>query len=352
MSQKPQSKVALVAGASGIVGSQLVKTLLQNAWQVIGLSRSGTDRHGAVPFVKVDLLDEKDSARALTPLSNVTHIFYSAWLNAANWQEMVEPNVTLLRNLVTQVEKVAPLETVSLMQGYKIYGAHLGPFKTPARENDAAIPGAEFNTAQQAWLSDFQRNKTWNWHALRPGVVGSALPGNTMNLALSIAIYASLCKAQSLPLRFPGSQTAWHSIVDHTDDGLLSAATLWASTAPAARNQAFNVNNGDIWRWSELWPVIAGWFELEMAPPVQLSFQQLFSDYRKTWQALAEKMLLVEPDIMKLSNGQFADFVFSWDYDMFGDGSKLRRAGFTGFRATDEMFIRLFTQFRTAKIIP
>ncbi|MDQ1227235.1 nucleoside-diphosphate-sugar epimerase [Pantoea ananatis] len=30
MSQKPQSKVALVAGASGIVGSKLVKTLLQN----------------------------------------------------------------------------------------------------------------------------------------------------------------------------------------------------------------------------------------------------------------------------------------------------------------------------------
>lgn len=55
---------------------------------------------------------------------------------------------------------------------------------------------------------------------------------------------------------------------------------------------------------------------------------------------------------MRLSDGQFADFVFSWDYDIFGDGSKLRRAGFTEFCATDEMLIRLFTQFRMANIIP
>jgi nucleoside-diphosphate-sugar epimerase len=98
-----------------------------------------------------------------------------------------------------------------------------------------------------------------------------------MNLALSIALYASLCKALGLPLRFPGSEQTWHSIVDHTDAGLLAEATLWAAASPAAQNQAFNVNNGDIWRWSELWPRIARWFELDSAPPVRLSFHQLFT---------------------------------------------------------------------------
>ncbi len=43
-----------------------------------------------------------------------------------------------------------------------------------------------------------------------------------MNLALSIALYASLCKALGLPLRFPGSEQTWHSIVDYTDAGLLA----------------------------------------------------------------------------------------------------------------------------------
>lgn len=52
---------------------------------------------------------------------------------------MVEPNVTILRNLMSNVELVASLENVSLMQGYKVYGAHFGPFKTPARKSDPGV---------------------------------------------------------------------------------------------------------------------------------------------------------------------------------------------------------------------
>lgn len=352
MSEKHPPKVALVAGASGIVGSQLVNTLLQHQWQVIGLSRHRAAPDAAIPFVQVDLLDEQDSARALQSLNQVTHLFYSAWIDAANWQEMVAPNVTMLRHLVSNLEAVAPLETVSLMQGYKVYGAHLGPFKTPARESDPPVAGAEFNAAQQAWLSEFQRGKAWSWQALRPGVVGSTVSGNAMNLALSIALYASICKQHALPLRFPGCERCWHSIVDYTDATLLAEATLWAATAPAARNQVFNVNNGDLWRWCELWPRIADWFGLVCAPPVRLSFRQLFSDYRVSWQTMAQQHQLVQPDIARLADGQFADFVFSWDYDMFGDGSKLRRAGFQHGRATDEMFMSLFRQFRQDGVIP
>lgn len=351
MNKMQQHNVALVAGASGIVGRQLVNTLLHHQWEVIGLSRHAVTHPDGIPVVNVDLLDAQDTARALDALNGVTHIFYSAWANAANWTDMVEPNVTMLRNLVSTLEKTAPLQTVSLMQGYKVYGAHLGPFKTPARESDPGVAGAEFNAAQLTWLSQFQRGKGWHWNAIRPGVVGSAVPGNAMNLALSIALYASLCKALGLPLRFPGSEQAWHSIVDHTDAGLLAEATLWAATSPAAQNQAFNVNNGDVWRWSELWPRIALWFELDSAPPVRLSFHQLFNDYRGVWRELAEARL-VEADILQLSDGRFADFVFSWDYDMFGDGSKLRRAGFTQMQATDEMFFRLFAQLRAVRIIP
>lgn len=351
MNQIQPQKVALVAGANGIVGREIVKTLLQNHWKVIGLSRQSISHPDGIPLVNVDLLDADQSAQMLQTLRDVTHLFYSAWVNAANWREMVEPNVTMLRNLVSQIEKTAPLQTVSLMQGYKVYGAHLGPFKTPARESDPGVPGAEFNAAQLAWLSQFQRGKSWHWNAIRPGVVGSAMPGNTMNLVLSIALYASLCRAQGLPLRFPGSEQTWHSIVDYTAAGLLADATLWAATAETAQNQAFNVNNGDIWRWSELWPRIARWFELDCAPPVRLSFQQIFQDSQAIWRDIAGNGL-VEADLLRLSDGQFADFVFGWHYDMFGDGSKLRRAGYSRMQATDEMFFTIFAQLRAARIIP
>ena len=135
MNKMQQHNVALVAGASGIVGRQLVSTLLHHQWEVIGLSRREVTHPDGIPMVNVDLLDAQDTARALHALNGVTHIFYSAWANAANWTDMVEPNVTMLRNLVSTLEKTAPLQTVSLMQGYKVYGAHLGPFKTPARES-------------------------------------------------------------------------------------------------------------------------------------------------------------------------------------------------------------------------
>lgn len=352
MSKAHTKHVALVAGANGIIGSQLVRVLLKNRWDVMALSRHERVSDENVTTVKVDLTDRQQSESVLSKLHGVTHIFYSAWLNAASWSEMVEPNATMLRNLVTTMENVAPLETVSLMQGYKVYGAHLGPFKTPARESDPGVPGAEFNGAQLAWLSDFQQGRPWHWNAIRPGVVGSAVTGNTMNLALSIALYASLCRAHNLPLRFPGSAQTWHSIVDHTDAELLADATLWAATHPGAGNAAFNVNNGDVWRWSELWPRIAQWFELASAPPVRLSCAQLFRDYQAAWHDLARQHQLVEADILKLSDGHFADFVFGWEYDMFGDGSKLRRAGFGGGIATDEMFFRLFCQLRAQQVIP
>lgn len=347
----PQN-LALVAGATGIVGSKLVETLLAQQWQVIGLTRQQTPATQSIPLVSVDLLDSSRSAAVLAGLTDVTHIFYSAWLDAPDWSTMVEPNVAMLRNLVQGIDAVAPLRHVSLMQGYKVYGAHLGRFKTPARESDPGVAGAEFNAAQLAWLSAYQRGKSWSWSALRPGVVGSQVAGNMMNLALSIALYASLCRALVLPLRFPASPATWNSIVDHTDGTLLAAATVWAAENDAARNQAFNVNNGDLWRWSELWPAIARWFELDCAPAAALSFQQLFRDYRPQWQALAEQAGLRQTDLLQLNDGRFADFVFSWDYDMFGDGSKIRRAGFSHYRATDQMFFDLFSQFRQAKIIP
>lgn len=350
MTQK--NRVALVAGASGIVGQQLCQALADNHWQVRALTHRAAAAGSGMETFQVDLRDPEQSAQQLASLTDVTHLFYSAWLSAADWQAMVEPNLAMLQNLVRVIEAIAPLEHVSLMQGYKVYGAHLGRFKTPARESDPSVPGAEFNAAQLAWLSAQQQGKAWHWSALRPGVVGSDRPGNSMNLALSLALYASLCRAAQLPLRFPGSLATWHSMVDFTDASLLADATLWAARTPAAANQAFNINNGDLWRWSELWPVIAAWFELAIAPPVTLSFRQLFQDYRGLWRKIAEENALVQPDILALSDGTFADFVFGWDYDMFGDGSKLRRAGFHHYRATDQMFCDLFSRFRAARLIP
>lgn len=193
MEQHNNKKVALVAGAQGVIGRNLIDHLLtQNNWEIIGLSRRGGTNSAKVKHIAVDLLNRKNSEQQLGGLTTVTHIFYAAYQDRGSWAELVAPNMTMLRNVVEVVAPVAAgLQHISLMQGYKVYGAHLGPFKTPARETDAGrFMPPEFNMEQQRFLETFQQGKPWSWSAIRPSVVGGFALGNPMNLAMVIAVYA------------------------------------------------------------------------------------------------------------------------------------------------------------------
>ncbi|MFA1238339.1 SDR family oxidoreductase [Serratia odorifera] len=346
-------RLALVIGANGVIGAKLIEHLAQQRWQVIGVSRRGGQARPGVRYLAVDLLDAQATRQALQPLTQVTHIFYAAYQDAPDWASLVAPNLAMLQNVVEAVEPGATgLQHISLMQGYKVYGAHLGPFKTPARESDAGHMPPEFNLDQQYYLQQRQQGKRWQWSAIRPSVVGGFSLGNPMNLALSIAVYASISKALNLPLRFPGKPGAYHSLLEMTDAGLLANATLWAATEPQAANQAFNINNGDLFRWSEMWPKIADYFALPVAPPLPMPLTQMMADKATLWGDMALQHQLAETDYRQVASWPFVDFVFSWDYDMFADGSKARRLGFHQFVATDSMFFALFDEFRRRKIIP
>ena len=59
--------------------------------------------------------------------------------------DMVGPNLAMLANTVETVEATASnLQHVLVMQGTKYYGSHLGPFKTPAKEDDPRHPPPNF----------------------------------------------------------------------------------------------------------------------------------------------------------------------------------------------------------------
>lgn len=348
-----QEKVALVVGANGVIGGKLIEELERQRWQVIALSRRGGMDRQLVRFLSVDLLDQQATQSVLQPLKQVTHIFYAAYQDASDWAGLVGPNLMMLQNVVEAIEPVAErLEHVSLMQGYKVYGAHLGPFKTPARETDAAHMPPEFNVAQQQYLEQRQQGKSWHWSAIRPSVVGGFSLGNPMNLALTIAVYASISKALGLPLRFPGKPGAYDSLLEMTDAGLLARATIWAATDPKSANQAFNINNGDLFRWSEMWPKIASYFALDVAPPLPMPLESVMADKSGLWETLIQQHALDTTHYHEVAGWRFADFVFSWDYDMFADGSKARRFGFNEFIDTEAMFFALFDEFRQRKIIP
>jgi nucleoside-diphosphate-sugar epimerase len=347
-------KVALVVGANGVIGGNLIAYLQTLPdWDIIGLSRRGGIATGRVSYIAVDLLDAQDTREKLKKLTNVTHIFYAAYQDRPSWAELVPPNLAMLVNAVDAIEPVAVnLEHISLMQGYKVYGAHLGPFKTPARESDANHMPPEFNIDQQDFLERRQVGRRWTWSALRPSVVIGFGLGNPMNLAIAIAVYASMSKELGLPLRFPGKPGVYDRLLEMTDAGLLARATVWAATDPACANQAFNIANGDLFRWSEMWPKIAAFFELELAPALPMSLSSVMADKEVLWTKMIAQHGLQPTPYEDVSSWGFGDAVFGWNYDFFADGSKARRFGFHEHIDTENMFIAAFNDFRNRKIIP
>jgi len=347
-------KVALIAGAQGVIGLNLLEYLsTKDDWEIIGLSRREGVSTDKVSYIAVDLLNPDDCREKLSGLSRVTHLFYTAYQDRPTWAELVEPNLNMLVNVVTAIEKVATgLQHVSLMQGYKVYGAHLGPFKTPARESDAEHMPPEFNVDQQKFLEQQQKGKNWTWSALRPSVVGGFGLGNPMNLAMVIAVYASMSKELGIPLRFPGKPGAYDKLLEMTDAGLLAKATVWAATDPNCANQAFNINNGDLFRWNDLWPKLASYFDLKTAAPLPMTLNVIMADKEKLWDSMIKKHGLAHTSYKDVSSWTFGDFVFAWDYDMIADGSKARRFGFHEYVDTEKMFYSIFDDLRNRKIIP
>jgi len=74
------NKVALVVGANGVIGGNLIDHLITlGDWDIIGLSRCGGEAKGRVRYISVDLLDPDDCRERLSDLREVTHIFYAAY---------------------------------------------------------------------------------------------------------------------------------------------------------------------------------------------------------------------------------------------------------------------------------
>src|SRR5260370_7562480 len=74
-----------------------------------------------------------------------------------------------------------------------------------------------------------------------------------------------------------------------------------AALDEAGRNQAFNIVNGDIFRWRWLWPKLAADFGIEAAPYPgrRAPLEPQLADMGPVWATLAAKHSLAEADLSK-----------------------------------------------------
>lgn len=348
-------KCALVVGGLGLVGRGIVDHLCEAGdWDVIALSRrKASAGNKAATYVAVDCLDLEACRAVAKQYPHVTHVFFTAFTPRPTLLEEVEPNLRMLANIVTAVEENAKrLVHVSLMQGTKAYGTHLGPYKTPARESDPRHMPPNFYYAQEDLLRERAADGRWQWSVMRPRIVCGPYAGTPYNTSLVIAVYAALSKHLRLPLKFPGLLNAYSPIVQTVDTAQLAAATVWAATTPNCAGETFNVTNGGLFRWQHMWPKFAAYFGMDYAPPQAIKFSQMMKDKGSIWDQITSQYGLPSYKFSELLEWEDADFVLNTTYDSLVDATKLIKFGFYNIVDDEEMFFRHFDQFRAKRIIP
>ncbi|MDB5294537.1 MAG: NAD-dependent dehydratase [Phycisphaerales bacterium] len=359
MSTDPSERLALIVGSTGIVGNNLADRLLASGWAVAGLARKAVASPPGVRPVAADLLRPETLAAGLTDL-RPTHVFFSTWLRQATEAENIRVNGAMVRNLLDAVRPLGGVRHVALVTGLKHY---LGPFEaygkgnlpdTPFREEQGRLEIENFYYAQEDEVFAAAGRDGFSWSVHRPHTIVGYAVGNAMNMGVTLAVYASLCKALGRPFLFPGSPQQWNGLTDMTDARLLARHLEWAATTPAAANHAFNVVNGDVFRWRWMWARLAEYFGVEPAAypghPTPLE-SQMAGDARP-WAELAKAMGLAEPDITRLTSAWHTDADLGRPLEVMADMTKSRRLGFLDHQSTLHGFLDLFDRLRRERLIP
>ena len=347
------NKTTLIIGGSGIIGRAVVRNLAkEKSRRVIALSRRPEDQ---LPDNTLSLsIDLSEPVQESIPsLTHVTHMLYSGYIDAPGWDAQRGPNVELFRNSIELALNNCPnLQHVTLMQGTKAYGAHLGPFKTPAKETDPRTNNGYFYDDQFDLLSEYSLKMGWTWTVLRPHVVIGPAFRSPLNLITVLGVYCSLLKAQGRPLAFPGPEAAFDVLYQATDADLLSRAIDWCGSSNSAKNEIFNITNGDYFRWNNVWSRIAELFDMDVGNVEPKDLEVSMTDSEVIWRGLSNKHDLVIKDLGEMVSWRFANYVFGTTWDVMSDSTKIRRYGFHELIDSEQMLLSRLDDLKTLNIIP
>lgn len=358
------SPKVLIAGASGNVGSAAVDAFLREGWDVVALSRRRPEVADPRDFqhVKVDLLDADASSQALGGLTGVTHVVFAALsekpglVDGWNDPAQMEINQSMLQNCLEPLTSAGTLEHVSIMQGTKAYGLHLHPISIPARESEPRDPHPNFYWLQEDYLKEQAQRLGFGFTILRPQMVVGGAYGAAMNVSPVLAAYAAICREENEPFGFPGGASfVWEA----SDARLVANVLVWAATAPAARNEHFNVTNGDVFEWRSVWPAIADTLGVEPADDRPMALGAYLPGKSDVWDRIVQKHALRPLGLGELlgESQHIADFCFAYGATeapppAFVSAIKLRQAGFTEVIDTEEMFRFWLGSLIDRKIVP
>ena len=352
------ARTALVVGASGIVGSATAALLVERGWEVHGLARRPVAQEGVRPLV-ADLGDAAGTAAALSGL-RPDAVFIATWARQDSEAENIRVNAGMVRSLLDGLRGAGGAGHVALVTGLKHY---LGPFEaygrgvlpqTPFREEQGRLDVENFYYAQEDEVFAASARDGFTWSVHRPHTVIGVAVGGAMNMGTTLAAYAVLCREAGRAFVFPGSAAQWGGLTDMTDARQLARHMLWAAQTEAAHDLAFNVVNGDVFRWQWMWGRIAEWFGVEAAPfdGVVRPLESQMAGDAGAWRRVAAREGLVEADLWRLASPWHTDADLGRPIEVVTDMSRSRRLGFLDYQPTDEAFLALFERLRAGRLIP
>jgi nucleoside-diphosphate-sugar epimerase len=359
------TKTVLVAGATGVSGlATLEHFAALGDWNVLAVSRRRPDlAPGRWRHLALDLTDAAACRAAAPEFAGVTHLVYAALFEkpglAAGWRErdQMETNLAMLRNLMEPLAAAASgLRHVSLLQGGKAYGMHLHPIPLPAKERWPRDPHENFYWLQDDYVREAAAGADWNWTIFRPQVIFGGATGAAMNLIPVLGAYAAIRREEGRPFSYPGGAS---SICEAVDARLLARAFAWAAEAQAARNETFNLTNGDVFVWRDLWPGLARVLGVEAGPDESFSLADYLAGRAEVWAAIVAREGLCPvplPDLLGQSH-HYADILFAHGrptprQPLLVSTVKIRQAGFADCVDTEDMFRDWFAIMAERRILP
>ncbi|MDQ2857860.1 MAG: SDR family oxidoreductase [Candidatus Eremiobacteraeota bacterium] len=355
----------LIAGASGVVGNAAAEHFASlGGWDVIALSRRAPEIEGRpLRHVAVDLRDAAATRLAMSTLGDVTHVVYAALYEKPGlipgWveQDQMQTNLAMLQHLLEPLTETSKqLRHVTLLQGTKAYGVHLHPMPIPARECAPRDQHENFYWLQEDYLKSKAGERGFDWTIFRPQLIVGGVWGVAMNLAPIVGAYAAICSEEGEPFGFPGGVSF---VSESVDARVVAHAFAWAADSPLAVHETFNITNGDVFEWRNLWPMLAKTLGVDPGPDKPVSMATYLPARADVWDRIVEKHGLRKVPMRDLlgESHHYADLCFAYGAQepfppVFVSAVKLRQAGFTELMDTEDMWCYWLERLMEKKLLP
>ena len=359
------NNTVLVVGASGLVGTAACLEFKEAGFKVIAASRRKPEllEGLAIDHVALDLQDADACKRAVSDqLADVTHVVYTAVYEmpglVAGWLDphQIETNDRMLRNLLEPLRESGRLQHLSLLQGTKAYGLTVGPIRVPARESQPRVEHPNFYWRQEDYLREVADKDGFDFTIFRPQLIVGPNHGVVMNIPPVIGVYAAIRRELGLPFSFPGGPNwVWEAV----DVRLVAGALRWATESAAARGETYNLTNGEVFSFRDMWPALAKTLGVETGPDEPLLLAEYIPANADVWARVVERHDLQPVPLQALLGEShfYADMCFAAGMDeapppTFVSSIKIRAAGYPQVWNTEESFCFWLNDLIERRILP